>query len=401
MAQKFRVGLALQPLATALFANSPFTEGKPNGYPLLSQPHLVRHRPAPHRHAAVRVRRRVRLRALCRLHARRADVLRVPRRPLHRRRRPVLPRLHGRQAAGAARRTAAHVATGPTTSPPPSPKSGSRASSRCAAPTAARGTGSARCPRFWVGLLYDQAALDAAWDLVKGWDMAGREALRNAVPKLALDAPLPGGGTLRDIAGEVLAIARAGLAARGAAQRQRRQRDRLPRPARRDRAQRQGPGAAAARPVQRRMGRRHHAGLRRELLMRDRDRHVPLPPDRGRGAARDARMIEASAPSGLHRLRLCRGRARTRPDPGQRAWESRAALDAHFAAPHMAEWRRERDALGHDRSRSGAQRRTKPVRADEVEVRSCELGFRRRLPSLPIPPPDTAGASASRCTARP
>src|SRR5687768_10179088 len=32
MAKKFRVGLALQPLATALFANSPFTEGKPNGF---------------------------------------------------------------------------------------------------------------------------------------------------------------------------------------------------------------------------------------------------------------------------------------------------------------------------------------------------------------------------------
>jgi glutamate--cysteine ligase len=32
MAQKFRVSLALQPLATALFANSPFTEGKPNGF---------------------------------------------------------------------------------------------------------------------------------------------------------------------------------------------------------------------------------------------------------------------------------------------------------------------------------------------------------------------------------
>src|SRR5471030_2226660 len=32
MVKKFRVGLALQPLATALFANSPFTEGKPNGY---------------------------------------------------------------------------------------------------------------------------------------------------------------------------------------------------------------------------------------------------------------------------------------------------------------------------------------------------------------------------------
>ncbi len=32
MVKKFRVSLALQPIATALFANSPFTEGKPNGY---------------------------------------------------------------------------------------------------------------------------------------------------------------------------------------------------------------------------------------------------------------------------------------------------------------------------------------------------------------------------------
>ena len=71
-------------------------------------------------------------------------------------------------------------------------------------------------PAFWVGLLYDQSALDAAWDLVKDWDMAGREALRSAVPKLGLDAPLPGGGSLRDIAAEVLAIARAGLNGRNA-----------------------------------------------------------------------------------------------------------------------------------------------------------------------------------------
>jgi len=70
-------------------------------------------------------------------------------------------------------------------------------------------------PAFWVGLLYDQGALDAAWDMVKGWDMAGREALRAGAPKLGLDAPLPGGGTLRDIAGEVLALSRAGLNARG------------------------------------------------------------------------------------------------------------------------------------------------------------------------------------------
>jgi glutamate--cysteine ligase len=69
-------------------------------------------------------------------------------------------------------------------------------------------------PALWVGLLYDQTALDAAWDLVKGWDMEGREALRGAVPKLALDAPLPGGGKLADIAGEGVANARAGLTAR-------------------------------------------------------------------------------------------------------------------------------------------------------------------------------------------
>ena len=69
-------------------------------------------------------------------------------------------------------------------------------------------------PAFWVGLLYDQGALDAAWDLVKDWSMEDRETLRNAVPRLALDAPLPGGGKLRDIAREVLAISRSGLAAR-------------------------------------------------------------------------------------------------------------------------------------------------------------------------------------------
>jgi glutamate--cysteine ligase len=69
-------------------------------------------------------------------------------------------------------------------------------------------------PALWVGLLYDQTALDAAWDLVKGWSMEEREALRNAVPKLALNAPLPGGGKLKDIAGEVLDIARGGLASR-------------------------------------------------------------------------------------------------------------------------------------------------------------------------------------------
>ena len=69
-------------------------------------------------------------------------------------------------------------------------------------------------PALWVGLLYDDAALDAAWELVKDWSLEEREELRNAVPRLALDAPIPGGGRLQDLARDVLAIARQGLSAR-------------------------------------------------------------------------------------------------------------------------------------------------------------------------------------------
>jgi glutamate--cysteine ligase len=73
-------------------------------------------------------------------------------------------------------------------------------------------------PAFWVGLLYDDAALDAAWDVVKDWTMDERETLRSDVPRLGLDAPIGASSgnnaTLRDIAGRVLDIARAGLTAR-------------------------------------------------------------------------------------------------------------------------------------------------------------------------------------------
>src|SRR3990167_3711266 len=70
-------------------------------------------------------------------------------------------------------------------------------------------------PALWVGLLYDQGALDAAWDLVKDWNMEDRQILRDSVPRLGLDAPIGDGRTLRDIAQPVLDIARAGLGARG------------------------------------------------------------------------------------------------------------------------------------------------------------------------------------------
>ncbi len=65
-------------------------------------------------------------------------------------------------------------------------------------------------PAFWVGLLYDDAALDAAWDLVKDFSMEERNALRDGVPKHALKLPFRG-GTLRDLAIQALKIAHAGL----------------------------------------------------------------------------------------------------------------------------------------------------------------------------------------------
>ncbi len=63
---------------------------------------------------------------------------------------------------------------------------------------------------FWVGLLYEQEALDAAWDLVKPWTAEERQALRNDVPKHALAATIRG-RTVRELAREVLAISRRGL----------------------------------------------------------------------------------------------------------------------------------------------------------------------------------------------
>jgi glutamate--cysteine ligase len=68
-------------------------------------------------------------------------------------------------------------------------------------------------PALWVGLLYDDAALDAAWDLVKDWTAPEREALRRAVPTLGLDAPIRNTNVQR-LAKDVLAIARQGLRAR-------------------------------------------------------------------------------------------------------------------------------------------------------------------------------------------
>ena len=69
-------------------------------------------------------------------------------------------------------------------------------------------------PAFWVGLMYDQTALDAAWDLVKGFDAETREGLRVAASVSALKGEA-GGVKLHDLARAAVALSHAGLAARG------------------------------------------------------------------------------------------------------------------------------------------------------------------------------------------
>lgn len=69
-------------------------------------------------------------------------------------------------------------------------------------------------PAFWTGLMYDQTALDGAWDLVKGWDAETREELRVAAGRDGLQAQV-GSLKMHDLAREVVALSEAGLKARG------------------------------------------------------------------------------------------------------------------------------------------------------------------------------------------
>ena len=213
MVKKFRVGLALQPLATALFANSPFLEGKPNGY--LSYRSHIWSDTDPARTGMLPFVFEDGFG-----YERYADyALDVPMYFVYRDGQYI-------DAAGHSFRDFLEgklsVLPGETPTLDDWTDHLSTAFPEVRLKTflemrgADGGPWSRICalPALWVGLLYDNGALDAAWDLVKDWSMEDREALRSAVPKLALDAPLPGGGKLRDIAGEVLNIASAGLSTR-------------------------------------------------------------------------------------------------------------------------------------------------------------------------------------------
>jgi len=68
-------------------------------------------------------------------------------------------------------------------------------------------------PALWVGLLYDPAALDAAWELTRDWTREEHDRLRDQVPAKALGTPFRS-GTVGDVALGVLEIAHEGLARR-------------------------------------------------------------------------------------------------------------------------------------------------------------------------------------------
>jgi glutamate--cysteine ligase len=69
-------------------------------------------------------------------------------------------------------------------------------------------------PAFWVGLLYDDVTLDAAWDLAKEWTAFERQAVRDDVPRLGFKARIRNRYVF-EIAKECLKLAHHGLRRRG------------------------------------------------------------------------------------------------------------------------------------------------------------------------------------------
>ena len=215
MVRKFRVGLALQPIATALFANSPFTEGRPNGFqsfrshiwtdtdpdrtgilPFVFEPGMG--------------------------FARYVDyLLDVPMYFVFREGRYLdasgqsfrdflkgrLPALPGEIP------TTGDFADHVTTVFPEV-----RLKRYLEMRGADGGPWKRLCalPALWVGLLYDEGALAAADELTRGWTLEDHQHLRREVPRLGLKTPFRG-GTVQDLARRVLSLSLEGLTVRARA----------------------------------------------------------------------------------------------------------------------------------------------------------------------------------------
>ncbi|MFM9852183.1 MAG: glutamate--cysteine ligase [Sphingomonadaceae bacterium] len=214
MVKKFRVSLALQPFGTALFANSPFTEGKPNGYQSYrshiwtdTDPHRTGMLPFVFEDGFG--------------YERYADyMLNVPMYFVYRNGKYI-------DASGLdfkdflAGNLAAYPGQKPTIGDWNDHLSTAFPEVRLKSFLEMRGSDGGAwnkicaLPALWVGLLYDQSALDAAWDLVKDWSIEAQQKLRADVPKHGLASIAPDGRTLQAVGKDILAIAHAGLSARG------------------------------------------------------------------------------------------------------------------------------------------------------------------------------------------
>jgi glutamate--cysteine ligase len=209
MVRKLRVGLALQPVATALFANSPFTEGKPNGY------------------------QSYRARVWCDTDPDRTGMLPfafedgmgferyvdyaldVPMYFVYRDGRYI-------DVAGSSFRDfldgklEALPGVKPTMDDWSDHLTTLFPEVRLKKFLEMRGADAGPFPQLmalpalWAGLLYDKEALDAAAALIADWTAEERQAMRTDVPKLGLQTPFRD-GTLRDIARKVVKIAKGGL----------------------------------------------------------------------------------------------------------------------------------------------------------------------------------------------
>ena len=212
MVKKFRVSLALQPVATALFADSPFTEGRPNGF--LSYRSHIWTDTDPDRTGMLDFvfedgfgyERYVDYLLDVPMYfvQRGSDYIDVAGQSFRDFLDGRLPGLPGELPT--LRDWSDHM----TTAFPEV-----RLKTFLEMRGADGGPWNRLCalPAFWVGLLYDDAALDAAWDLVRDFTRAERHALRDGVPRHGFKLPFRD-ATLRELALEALKISRAGLARR-------------------------------------------------------------------------------------------------------------------------------------------------------------------------------------------
>jgi glutamate--cysteine ligase len=209
MVAKFRASLALQPIATALFANSPFKEGKPSGF--LSARANVWTDTDPDRTGMLdfvfrdgfgfEAYARYALDVPMYFVKRNGRYIDVAGRSFRDFMKGELPELPGEKP------TLKDWADHTTTLFPEV-----RLKQYLEMRGADAGPWGRLCalPALWMGVLYDSAALAATWDLCKDWEIADHERLRADVARLGLKAEV-GGRTVQDVAKDMLAIAGEGL----------------------------------------------------------------------------------------------------------------------------------------------------------------------------------------------